>query len=348
MTPPSNAPNQLQPIDPALYPRRGDATDPRIADVIDAAPGALERLSRGDIALIGFPQDEGVRRNKGRIGAAAAPGEIRTHLGRIIAPRDFDPAQTAPPLTRTIRDLGDIPCDSDLEASQERLGETVAAVFAAGALPITLGGGHETAYGHFLGYANTARPTGIINIDTHLDVRPLRDNKGHSGSPFREAIEHPSRTLVPGGYLCIGVQPHAVAAAHLDYMRTRGQTWSLLSDIHAYFATPQASRPPEFSVFPKFRQNLAKQNAAGLMLSIDLDAVRQSDAPGVSAPSPTGLTAEQLLALVQQLLAGGVTSIDIVELCPHFDRDGQSARLAALVVWTAISFAPRSAAGRGG
>ncbi len=43
-----------------------------------------------------------------------------------------------------------------------------------------------------------------------------------------------------------------------------------------------------------------------------------------------------------------VTSIDIVELCPHFDRDGQTARLAAVVAWTAISFAPRTAAGRGG
>lgn len=31
---------------------------------------------------------------------------------------------------------------------------------------------------------------GVINLDQHFDVRPLKDGKAHSGSPFRQMLEH--------------------------------------------------------------------------------------------------------------------------------------------------------------
>ena len=42
------------------------------------------------------------------------------------------------------------------------------------------------------GYAAAAMPVGIVNIDAHLDVRPCLDGRGNSGTPFRQAMEHPS------------------------------------------------------------------------------------------------------------------------------------------------------------
>jgi formiminoglutamase len=69
-------------------------------------------------------------------------------------------------------------------------------------------------------------------------------------------------------------------------------------------------------------------------VSFDLDAVHQAEAPGVSAPNPSGLRSELWL---QAAYAAGrtaaVTSADVVELNPRVDRDGQTARLAALTVW---------------
>src|ERR687884_322191 len=46
-------------------------------------------------------------------------------------------------------------------------------------------GGHETAYGHYLGYVRAGRPVGIINLDAHLDLRPVEGGRGNSGTPFR-------------------------------------------------------------------------------------------------------------------------------------------------------------------
>ena len=147
-----------------------------------------------------------MRRNGGRVGAARAPEEIRKYLFRLTvgdAGRQVELTER-PPL-----DLGNVLVSADLEGSQESLGLVVGEILKSGATPVVLGGGHETAYGHFLGYVNAQWPVGIINIDAHLDVRPCQDGRGHSGSPFRQAMEHPTQPLPGARYLCVGAQPFA-------------------------------------------------------------------------------------------------------------------------------------------
>src|SRR5437016_5225101 len=60
-----------------------DPDDPRLGDLIEFWRGDPAALRPGRAVLIGFPQDEGVRRNHGRAGAAEAPGEIRRWLYRL-------------------------------------------------------------------------------------------------------------------------------------------------------------------------------------------------------------------------------------------------------------------------
>src|SRR5947209_18130173 len=147
----------LVPIRPPTdVPVRPD--DPRLGSVVEFGGSRAPALSPGRPVLIGFPQDEGVRRNGGRVGAATAPAEIRRRLYALTpwdGGRDVD-------LPRLL-DLGDVRVTADLEASQAALGEVVAAVLAAGAVPMVLGGRHETAFGHYLGYARLRRPVMIVN-----------------------------------------------------------------------------------------------------------------------------------------------------------------------------------------
>jgi formiminoglutamase len=73
---------------------------------------------------------------------------------------------------------------------------------------------------------------------------------------------------------------------------------------------------------------------APMLVSFDLDAVSQAEAPGVSAPNPGGLSAELWLAAAYAAgRAPAVASADVVELNPRVDLDGQTVRLAALTVW---------------
>jgi formiminoglutamase len=280
-------------------------------------PGALWP---GRAVLVGFPQDEGVRRNGGRPGAAGAPREVRRWLHRLT-PWDgsCDISLTEhPPL-----DLGDVAVGGGLEESQELLAVVAGEILASGAVPIVLGGGHETAFGHYGGYVAARRPAGIINLDAHLDLRPVEGGRGSSGTPFRQALEHPTWPLPGPHYVCLGAQPQSVARDHLLYARRQGCVVRWHGEVEADLG----------HAFAEERDRLA---AAGchVYVSLDADVVRAADVPGVSAPNVAGLPGDAVLACVR--LAGRspqVSSFDLVEINPCQDPDGRSARWAALAVW---------------
>jgi formiminoglutamase len=311
---------RLEPVaQPDDLPRRPD--DPRLGEVVEFWRGDPAALRPGRPVLVGFPQDEGVRRNGGRVGAAEAPREIRRWLYRLVPwdCRAYNPDLATPRLL----DLGDVRIEGGLEETQAALGEVIGSVLQSGAIPIVLGGGHETAYGHYLGYVRAGVPVGVINIDAHLDVRPLIDGQGHSGSPFRQMMEHPAAPLPGNRYACLGAQPHAIAREHLAYVLDRGGEVCLVE--HLNWTLPATIRG-QCEAFAS--------DGCRVYVTLDADVVRASDVPGVSAPNVAGIKGDTGLALAR--LAGRsphVSSFDLVEINPRHDRDGQSARWAGLVVW---------------
>jgi formiminoglutamase len=266
---------------------------------------------------VGFPVDEGVRRNGGRVGAAEGPGAIRRHLYRLSPdPRKHDAFVEL--LEHTI-DLGDLTSTGNLEADQQALGEVIGELLQRECVPIILAGGHETTYGHFLAYVRANRPVSVINWDAHPDVRPLLEGLGHSGSPFRQVLNHGAEACP--GYTVLGLNPHAVARSHLEW----------LSAHRGSFAFRDAVNVEQID---STYANLSKD----VLVTFDLDAVDASLAPGVSAPATPGLSSELWLeAAFRAGTCEHVRSMDIVELNPRLDVDDRTARLAAVTVWHFLS-----------
>jgi formiminoglutamase len=293
---------------PDISPPITSARDPRVGHLLGSG---LAKRDGPAAVLLGFPSDEGVGRNGGRVGAAEGPRALRAALYRLT-PDSREPRLEA--LLRRTRDLGDLDVTGDLEIDQRNLGQLLAPHLDRGALVIVLGGGHETSYGHFLGYVTARRTVDILNWDAHADVRELKNGSGHSGSPFRQAIEDASGAC--RRYVVAGVEPHLVSRDHLDYVQQHGGViWrdgldrAAIDSIYGSMGSPT-------------------------MVSFDLDALNQGEAPGVSAPNAAGLTSELWLAAAYAAgRSRSVTSVDVVELNPRVDRDDQTARLAALTVW---------------
>jgi formiminoglutamase len=285
--------------------------DPRISQLLGADLNATDKPKA---VIIGFPSDKGVTINGGRAGAADAPQTIREQLYKMTPNPENHEAFAG--LIGNIRDVGDLNIHYKVEEDQQNLGAVLAGYLEQGVIPIILGGGHETAFGHFLGYANAGYKTAIFNLDAHTDVRSLKDGKAHSGSPFRQAIEHDSECVEM--YLVAGLQPHSVAKSHLQYIKESGGAYLLRDETNIT------------SVSGLFHQHESDR----LMVTFDMDAVDQSQAPGVSAPCANGLPAD--LWLTAAYLAGRneqVTSFDLSEVNPRHDRDNQTAKLAALTIW---------------
>jgi formiminoglutamase len=284
--------------------------DPRVGLLLGSALSGPEGAT---CVLVGFPVDEGVLRNGGRPGAAQGPAALRRALARLTP----DPTRFGAfvDLVERTWDLGDLVPGGDLAGDQETLARLLAPPLERGAIAVILGGGHETALAHFLGHAAAGRSVSVLNWDSHPDVRPLREGRGHSGSPFREILEHRCGRCT--GYQVVGLNPHVVAKSHLEYL-----------DAHSgrYQFGPGLTPARIDEIYAELRGDA--------MVSFDLDAIEQGAAPGVSAPAAIGLTpALWLHAAFRAGCCPAVRSIDIVELCPPLDRDDQTARLAALTVW---------------
>ncbi len=295
---------------PALKSFDTSADDPRLGHLLG------RRVDDGTpptAVLIGFPSDEGVRRNGGRSGAAAAPEAVRKALYKLTP--DAENYSAFQDLIERTQDVGDLEISGEVEQDQESLGEVIAGYLSRHILPIIVGGGHETAFGHFLGYVKAQQDIAILNWDAHTDVRELKNGRAHSGSPFRQALEHPSHRCRQ--YTVAGLLPYSVAQAHLGF---------IADHQGRYFWKQSLSRERIDEIYGSF--------SGPVMATFDLDTVDQAQAPGVSAPAADGLGTD--LWLYAAYLAGKcrhVTSVDLVEMNPHFDRDAQTARLAALTQW---------------
>jgi formiminoglutamase len=287
-----------------------DKNDPRLGHWLQNEDQSVSLKT----VIIGFPSDEGVNRNGGRPGASEAPHAIRKQLYKMTP--DAENHDSFVDLMEKSLDIGDLRITGKVEDDQQELGKVIGEYLQQDTVPIILGGGHETAFGHFLGYASAGLRTSIFNLDAHTDVRPLKDGEAHSGSPFRQALEHQSNCAEK--YLVAGLQPHSVALSHLKYIEEKNghclfRDETNITSISGLFFEHDSDR---------------------LMVTFDMDAVDQSQAPGVSAPCANGLASD--LWLTAAYMAGRnkkVASFDLSEVNPFFDQDNQTAKLAALTIW---------------
>ena len=145
--------------------------------------------------------------------------------------------------------------------------------------------------------------------------RPLKRGAAHSGSPFFQALTHSGNLCKR--YTVVGLQPWSVASSHLEFLKSQSCRYVWRADTT-----------------PAFLESLLASGRHRILFSMDMDAVNQNEAPGVSAPSVNGLAAEDWLQMA--FLAGccqEVDSFDLVEVNPQVDVDGRTIRLAACTVW---------------
>jgi formiminoglutamase len=266
--------------------------------------------------ILGFASDEGVRRNKGRTGAAGAPAAIRAALGPL-----------AYHLDRAVSDAGDIVvADGALEAGQARAGQAITAMLDAGSLTVVLGGGHETAYASYLGVAGSeavrgGRRLGVLNLDAHFDLRD--EPRPSSGTPFLQMADAEAAAGREFAYAVVGISEPNNTRALFTTAERLGVQYLLDEDC-------TAERVAAFVA--DFMDTVDV-----LYLTIDLDVLPASAAPGVSAPAAYGVPLPVISAVCRQVAAGGkLLHLDVAELNPEFDIDGRTAKVAARLVNTLL------------
>ena len=266
----------------------------------------------GDIALLGFACDEGVRRNKGRTGAADGPATLRRALANMASHQGHD---------RCV-DMGTISVDGEqLEAAHQALREAVADCQRAGKRTLVWRRPRDGLRPRRWGTGCLpGRKVGIINLDAHLDLRFA--DCASSGTPFRQLALECDAQQRGFHYTCIGVSR---AANTRRYGMKRRAAVAIVEDLEVLTAF-------ETRVLPELERNIAQFDR--LYLTIDLDVLPAREMPAVSAPAALGVPLATLLRIVEPLCRSGkLQAVDLVEFNPLFDIDGQGARTAARVAW---------------
>ncbi len=263
----------------------------------------------GRIGLIGFACDEGVRRNLGQTGAKEAPNALRKQLSSL----PWRHSQYQNMLT----DWGDIICEGqNLEQAQQQLGDKVSDMLQHGQV-IILGGGHETLYGQYLGVRKAAGPDasiGMLNVDAHFDLRAY-DDQPSSGTMFKQILDEDRNAH----YFVCGIQKFGNTTALFHTADQYGVD---------YFLEEQLDTAEFHSALDEF---IGKHDV--LILTLCMDVLSAAEAPGVSAPSPFGLSALQVRKLLRKIASTNkMTSFSICEVNPRLDVNNQTAKLGAYFI----------------
>ena len=226
-------------------------------------------------AFIGFCSEQGVKRNRGRVGTALAPDFIRRQMSNL--PCTFSQSVK-------LYDAGNVLCDEiSMEEGQRILGLAVERILGLGLFPIVLGGGHETTYGHFQGQfahlhnQNAPLDMGIINFDAHFDLRPY-DHGPSSGSMFRQIADLYKAENAPYRYLPLGIQKHSNTVSLFKYAQENDVNYILAKEIQT--STYEV-------ILEKIDTFLFRCDSA--YMTICTDVFSAAFAPGVSATQALGL-----------------------------------------------------------
>ncbi len=248
------------------------------------------------IALLGLPDDTGVKLNHGRSGAAAGPTAFRAAL------TGYGNEQ---PNWPRVYDAGDVEPADSMDVTHDRVTAATKALLDAGLFPIAIGGGHDLTYPFVRAVAAKYSHLAGIYFDAHLDVR---ETSG-SGMPFRRLIENCGVSALH----LHGYRPMVNSPEHFAWFSQHGgKTYPDGSPI---------SLPSEENIFASFDLDV-------------LDASHAPGVSALNPAGWTVQESEQWVRACGE--APSVRCFDVMELNPRFDVDGRTARIAAHLFLTFI------------
>lgn len=262
-----------------------------------AVSGADKRTT---VRLIGLPTDS---HSSFLRGTAGAPPLIRAAL-RSDHSNMFAESGAEIGVDVFLENAGDLTLAEE-PADDERIRGAVAEAIAEGVVPLALGGDHSVSFPIVEAVTTAHGPVDILHFDAHPDLYDEfeGDRRSHA-TPFARIME--------GG--------HARRLVQVG-IRTMNRHCREQAERFGVEIVPMRGFAPE--KIPAL--------AGPLYISIDLDGFDPAVAPGVSHHEPGGLTAREVLAVLDRIEAP-VVGADIVEYNPGRDLNGVTAMLAAKLV----------------
>ena len=262
--------------------------------------GVFPDLSSAKIALIGIGEERNAINNTG---CGKGMDAIRKHfynlfVGNYIA---------------EVVDLGNIRIGHNVNDTFYALTTTISFLLENEIIPVIIGGSQDLTFANYQAYENLGQIINIVAVDNQFDLGE-NEHDLNSKSYLSKIILHQPNYLF--NYTNLGYQTYFVNPSAVKLMKNLFFDTYRLGNVRAKME----------EVEPMVR------NAD--MISIDISAVRQSDAPGNANASPNGFYGEELCQITRYAgLSDKLSSIGFYEFNPEKDNNGQTAHLIAQMIW---------------
>ena len=278
----------------------------------------LETLST-DVAIFGVPWDEGVGY---RPGARFGPRSLREYSTRFAFHEratkkrgywDIETKKRYLEKTRLV-DCGDQDVlYLNVQKTFQAVTHSVRKILSKKAFPVILGGDHSITIPVIRAFQKT-KPLHIIHLDAHLDYNEsIEGVKLANGSPIKRVSE----LDFVGKIIQIGMRGIRAREDAYNDSVSRGNKIITMSDFRKKGVDEVLSKIPK----------------GNLYVTIDIDVLDPSIAPGTSSPEFDGMTYHEIRDLLRGVASRGkVVGFDLVEVNPFLDAAGLTQSAAVMII----------------
>ena len=294
----------MEPLDPLKFDQYGNQKE-AFGHVITKFTKAenFPDLEGYHLAIIGVGEDRGAVRNDG---SCRAPDIIREKL--------YDLKVSGIPYK--ILDLGNLKLGETLQDTYSAISAILVELLKLKILPIILGGSQDLTYAQYIAYQKMEEMVNIVSVDASFDLG-TSDQPINSFSFLGKIVLHEPNFLF--NFSNIGYQTYFVGNEQIELMNR------LFFDAYRLGQVRQDMEEVEPIV----------RNAD--IMSFDITAIRQSDAPGNGNATPNGFYGEEACRIVRYAgMSDKLSSFGIYEINPLFDNHDQTSHLAAQMIWYLI------------
>ena len=211
-----------------------------------------------------------------------------------------------------IADLGTIEKGNQVSDTYFAVKEMITFLLKNNIIPIIIGGGQDITYVNYRAYDALEQSVNITAVDSRFDLGNLEDELTSQSYLSKIIMQEPNNLF---NYCNVGYQ---------TYFNSQEEI-SLLDNL--FFDTYRLGEA-------KILENIEPAFRNSDIVSIDIGAVRQSEAPGNNNSSPNGFYGEEICAISRYAgLSDKVSSFGIYEYNFKHDNNNQTAHLIAQMIW---------------
>ncbi|HEX2394282.1 MAG TPA: formimidoylglutamase [Bacteroidales bacterium] len=262
---------------------------------INTPSDPIDEISDYQLAIFGVNED----RNSTNTGSANAPDVIRRKLYELYRIND----------RIRIIDLGNLKNTSGPQDTYFGLRDVMTDLLNNQVTAIVIGGTQDLTAGLYMAFEQRFAKVNVLTIDSRIDMDPA----GPGSFSWNIPVVNSPRIF---RYSTIGHQQYLVDQAYVEILEEKGFDIVRLGPLRSNLIMAE----------PFVRD--------ANLVSFDIGAVRQSEAPGTKFPSPNGLMSEEACQLSRFAgLSDMVSCFGVFEVNDRYDNHSQTAHLAAQSIW---------------